>query len=222
MKTLQERFDEKWKLDPVTGCWLWTAYINHSGFGYIRAWGRLAGAHRVSYWLHRGESSLLDNSEVMHSCATLHCVNPEHLFIGARHHMEECRAKSGRPHLRGSESPNAKLQESDVREMRSMFAGGDLCERIAELFGVDPETAHDAIHGITWKHVPGAVEAERKSFPLLGSDIGTSKLTLESVIAIRDEYARGVTSQRELARRYNVATSSISRVIRGETWGHVA
>lgn len=180
MKTLQERFDEKWRLDPVTGCWLWTAYVTPTGYGTIHAWGRNTGAHRVSYWLHnRGMSSAWAKSEVMHSCANLHCVNPGHLFIGSDHRNTEWRSKSGRPHQRGSESPNTDLKESDVREMRVMFVGGHTHDSIALRFGIHRETARQAIHGITWKHVDGAVALPERASRINRESVvsGTTPLT---------------------------------------------
>jgi hypothetical protein len=67
------------------GCWEWTGYKNGTKSGYGRMyWNRrpngklrLEMAHRVSYFLHKGE--LISGMHVHHKCRNTSCVNPEHL-----------------------------------------------------------------------------------------------------------------------------------------------
>lgn len=47
-----------------------------------------------------------------------------------------------------------------------------------------------------------------------------AKLTAETVVAIRREYAEGRT-YREIAARFGVGRSSVCSAVRGETWRHV-
>ena len=53
-----------------------------------------------------------------------------------------------------------------------------------------------------------------------GEEVITSKLTSRQVAAIRRAYSRGTTMP-ELARRYGVHKSTISRAVNGVQWGHV-
>lgn len=82
IRTLRERFEEKFCPDAKTGCWLWTAGVNRSGYGRITFGGRGTPrlAHRVSWELHHG--AVTDGLHVLHKCDTPACVNPEHLFLG--------------------------------------------------------------------------------------------------------------------------------------------
>lgn len=53
-----------------------------------------------------------------------------------------------------------------------------------------------------------------------GNDHGRSKLTNDSVLAIRAGKAKGDT-ELSLAERFNVSRSTICHVLSGRTWGHV-
>jgi hypothetical protein len=58
MKTLSERLLEKTRLDGVTGCLVWTGYVNPDGYGMISvggAAGRPHSSHRVAWELAHGK-----------------------------------------------------------------------------------------------------------------------------------------------------------------------
>ena len=56
---------------------------------------------------------------------------------------------------------------------------------------------------------------------LYGERNGNAKLTGEKVLRIRRQHALGGVTQRELAKLYDVAPMTISRIIRGERWASV-
>lgn len=55
-----------------------------------------------------------------------------------------------------------------------------------------------------------------------GEDHGQAKLTDAAVEQIRQDYAAGGVTHRELAVQYGVTYGSIGPILRGETWTHVA
>lgn len=76
-----DRFSAKVKVDEVTGCWLWTARTNDSGYGCFWFNGKVTLAHRASYEIFGGlvpEGLELDHVKER-GCLNRHCVNPAHL-----------------------------------------------------------------------------------------------------------------------------------------------
>jgi hypothetical protein len=78
-RDLAERFHALVTCEPNTGCWLWTGATRGKGYGGIRAYGKDAYAHRVSYELFRGP--IPPGLVIDHLCRVHCCVNPDHLEV---------------------------------------------------------------------------------------------------------------------------------------------
>ncbi len=77
MKSLLDRFNEKWESVPESGCWIWIAACDSSGYGAIGVNYSMKGAHRVSYELFI--RAIPDGMQLDHVCRVRCCVNPNHL-----------------------------------------------------------------------------------------------------------------------------------------------
>jgi hypothetical protein len=156
---LPERFWSKVDKRPDSSqCWLWTGYIDAGGRGRFNTGstggkpGKIRSAHRIAYELTYGP--IEKGMEVCHHCDNPPCCNPAHLFLGT--HMENMidRDTKGRNiNYIGTQHGMSKLTEDSVREMRYLRAQGATFQAIARRFGVSKSVAHQAITGVTWKHV---------------------------------------------------------------------
>lgn len=143
---IADRFHRKYVVDPVTGCWNWTASLFKNGYGQIAIGkDKSMQAHRVSWQLHRGEIPV--GMDVCHTCDNRACVNPNHLFLGSRHDNMMDAAKKGRMPV--------KLNPDIIREIRGSHQLGT---HLAEKFGVCPSTIAKIRKGRIWQHIEAPID----------------------------------------------------------------
>lgn len=82
--TFEQRFSLHYQCEQMSGCWLWTAYCDKQGYGWISFNGKRIKASRASYMHHAGVPFLEEGVCVLHRCDTPACVNPSHLFLGTQ------------------------------------------------------------------------------------------------------------------------------------------
>ncbi len=131
---IRERFDAKWEVDGLTGCWNWTAAMKGSpphecGAFMCRPVGQLC-APRVAWELYVGP--IPKGLEVLHECDNRKCVNPDHLFLGTQKDNMQDQVAKGRSRY-GERHPMHKLSIHTVREIRD--SEGTL-RGIAAKFGI--------------------------------------------------------------------------------------
>lgn len=82
--------------EPNSGCWLWTAGLDPTGYGKMLFEGACTTASRASFLIHGGEVPA--GYEVDHLCFTRACVNPSHLrAISRRANRAAVRPDVGTP-----------------------------------------------------------------------------------------------------------------------------
>jgi hypothetical protein len=93
----REYWRNRIKIEPISGCWLWTSMLKPDGYGYWRRRDENRGrsAHAVIWEEQNGP--IPTGMELDHRCRRRGCVNPGHLEPVT--HAENCRrAAEARTH----------------------------------------------------------------------------------------------------------------------------
>ena len=155
---VRARFWAKVAVRGPDECWLWTAFVNDSGYGRFKIQGVWWRAHRVSLMLAVGR--ILSRSEfACHHCDNPPCVNPAHLFVGSLQDNTDDAVKKGRMYkwsgLRaGSSNPRAVLTDANVREI--LGSPSVSTAEFSERFGVSAWSIYAVRRGETWAHISRA------------------------------------------------------------------
>ena len=140
-------------------CWEWTGYRDVDGYGrpHVKVNGRWgsARANRISWELHRGP--IPPGLHVLHRCDNPSCVRPDHLFLGTNLDNVHDRDRKGRVAV-GEHHGNAKLTESQVREIRARRVHGESPSKLASAFNVDTTTIWLILKNRTWRHIDAFME----------------------------------------------------------------
>ena len=143
--------DERSVFVPEAGCKLWLGATVARGYGRVTFEKRKTYAHRLAYESEHGP--IPDGLWVLHKCDTPCCINLRHLYLGTN--ADNCRDRAVRGRSSGEWNPRARLSESDVLEMRAMFAEGFQTSFIAKHFNMSMSATYDITRGKRWRHVHG-------------------------------------------------------------------
>ena len=135
-------------------CWEWTRARNKN-YGAMSVHGsRIRQAHVVAWELHHGRE-LPAGMVIRHKCDNPPCTNPAHLELGTHGDNVNDKVTRGRQD-RGSKHGLAKLSESDIVEIRTLYAVGGLRQKdIAARFGTTQSNISFIVRGIAWPHITG-------------------------------------------------------------------
>ncbi len=182
------------------GCWVWKWSVERKGYASVRVNGRAQKAHRVSYELAKGP--IPERAIIRHLCDDPACLNPDHLKVGTGSDNMRDMAASGN-------QGNQKLTIDEANEIRQIFARDDTSQAdLARRYGVSSSAIRKIIYNerfVDSDYHPPHPRPNRRSRKVVGE-----KLARE----IRKAYDAGGVSQHELARKYEVSASTVSKVIR--------
>lgn len=144
-------------------CLIWTGPTIRSGNGVYRGQANRHGkkilAYRFAYTLAIGP--IPDGLQVCHTCDVPLCVEPSHLFLGTQSDNLQDMVRKGRAswqtrpetRARGKHHGMAKLNETTVRIIRAILAGGWPKHEVAARYGVSRELIHKIHQREIWRHV---------------------------------------------------------------------
>lgn len=224
-RPIEERFWEKVRKAGDDDCWPWLGHRNEYGYGQMRIGSMTDGTrclrttHRISMEIVLGEEIPKD-SVVCHTCDNPACVNPRHLFLGTHDDNVQDRVRKNRS-ATGSGNGRSKLTESDVREIVTRMRKGNPITNIAKKYAVTNKVIQNIRDGKTWVRVTGGVPIKSERMFRGGELASSAKITDDLAIEIRRRYAKGGSTQRELARVFGVSKTAIADLTSGRTFRHL-
>ncbi len=140
------------KMPKDDSCLEWTGPLSQSGYGTFRSNGQPAATHRAAYELANGP--IPEGLLICHKCDNPPCFRPDHLFVGTNADNAADRVAKGRE-PRGSERPNAVLDEAKVRWARAQYMAGTMTlPDIATALNINYYTVQSAVsRRKCWNHV---------------------------------------------------------------------
>lgn len=146
---LREYIQNRIKIDPDTGCWMWQRGRTH---GYGKAWDGQESryVHRISY--EAFTEPIPRGMHLLHQCDTPLCCNPQHLLLGTQADNMHDMKRKGRQ-AKGERVKGSKLTGALVLEIRRALYSGLNQRDIARMFGVCQQTISRINMRKTWAHV---------------------------------------------------------------------
>ena len=151
---IERRFWSKVELIPFHTCWEWAGSLDREGYGRLRQGGKFGAntilVHRLSWLLHNGELPKAPLT-LRHTCDNRSCVNPDHLLPGTQADNNKDMFDRGRwTPIKGEKHWNARLEESQVREIRGSSESGVV---LAHRYGVTPQMICRIRKRHAWRHI---------------------------------------------------------------------
>lgn len=159
-----DRFIEKVRENPETGCWEWQASSFAKGYGCFALNRKPRTAHRLAWELVNGGIPSSDIF-VCHHCDNRKCVNPNHLFLGTNADnvadmVQKQRTRSGENHPhwgksinKGEANGNSVLNPEKVKEIWNLRGQGWSQQKIATHLGIGQMTVCRVLRKETYSDV---------------------------------------------------------------------
>lgn len=181
-------------------CWNWKGSLTEWGYGLIKKFG-YGPSNRLAYFLSKGP--IPPGLCVRHTCDNPVCCNPQHLILGTNQENTADRVARNRS-ARGERHGSARLTESQVIEIRRLYAEGHGSPMLARMFGVGKSQINRILTGEKWGHVTGVIPKDqiRNWFKPIPADI-------KKQISVEPRFQSAV-----VAAKYGVSQSSVLSIWR--------
>lgn len=151
LQTIEQRLNTY--IDKTNTCWLWIQDVYKYGYGKLSVGrGKQVRAHRYMYEKYKGK--IPDGMNVLHTCDTPRCCNPDHLFLGTQiDNMRDASEKNriGYKTFYGATNPNSKITEKQVEEIKELYKSGKFYQReIGEKYNMSQASISKILLGLTY------------------------------------------------------------------------
>lgn len=151
--TERKRFWRQIDFQPRPSCWIWRGPLNSFGYGVVTVGGTHYAAHRLMYYLVKGEFP----EAVLHTCDNPACVSPSHLRAGTINDNYQDALAKGRPITPFVEVEDlVPYPQETVDEIHKLRERGLKVADIAQRVGQDKWHVARVVYGLRdYKKAPG-------------------------------------------------------------------
>jgi hypothetical protein len=118
----------------------------------------------------------------------------------------------------------AVISESDVVSIRALYHESNIPMReLGQRYGLKASAISHIVTGRTWKDVggPRSHRRERDTTAYRTGNRARRKLADDQIVAIRERYAAGTSTQVQLAAEFGVAPSTVQHICQGRSFQNV-
>lgn len=247
MELSQKDVEWFWSIVDIRGeddCWNWKGRTNQKGVGLfakqINKKRTAISAHRLAYSLTFGEIS--DDVVIESTCENHLCCNPKHLRIQSKENRSNIDEKIiqrfwskvdikdkdscwewldgknengyGRITVNGKVFNAHRLSYMIEHKLEFIPESMCICHRCDNPGCVSP---HHLFMGTKTDNTYDMVNKGRNNCGR-GEDHGRTNLHNEDIIFIRENYANGIMTVKDLSNKFSIGVDGIRRIINGQMW----
>lgn len=220
-----------------SSCWLWTANVNHRGYGLFGLRRDCNGerktvtavAHRLIFCVSYGLTDISAKDFVCHRCDVRNCVRPDHLFLGTHESNMKDMALKNRAHRPiGNLHHNKVINQDIALQIWEQYHKECITQKqLAKNLDVNPAIVASVIKKQTWRHVtekslvkPRKIKTAPSSY-YYGETCWNAKMNAHQVAEIWNTYHTSIISLDDVAKRFCVPISSVKGIVNGRVWRRV-
>ncbi len=140
--------------EKVGECILWKGKKSKFGHGRIGYRKKQFSTHRAAWMAWKGE--IPKGKFILHHCDVPHCISIDHLYIGTLKNNSQDMVRRNRyvqNCKKGIECNLTKLNEDQVREIRTLPSQGYTHMKIANKYNVSRTCIQSILYRRNWKHI---------------------------------------------------------------------
>ena len=164
---------------------------------------------REQYWLDYHQSYIRDKGYNLQPCSKS--------ALGFKHSEETIRKRS----IMMTGSGNHNYGKVTPPEVRKKISEGNKGKMLGIKFTEDHKRKISKSLRKKYSKARRDNIGRGRTGKCLGEENPFSKLTNEIVLEIREKYAKGDTSHKKLAKEYNIGKTTVSHIVKRESWKHI-
>jgi len=226
MNEEEQRFWQKVKKSNC--CWIWTASVASTGYGFFRNKATKSRyAHIYAWYLAHKEQP---NEPVIQLCGNRRCVRPDHLALSTKlfrfmRHVVKTPDHwlwVGHKNRCGYGVWDDKSNDTYLAHRWSWLLHiGPINKDILVLHRCDTPACVKPGHLFLGTHADNVDDKVTKGRQLKGEQIKSHKLTESMIAEIRSLYKTGLYYQGDLGEKYGVDRRTIGQIVSLKTWKHI-